>query len=108
MQVVIDLTNNRKISLLEIINYTMLTIGAIILLAPIAWMFSLSLKSMTEIMSGSQSWIPQSVHFENYIKTWQAAPFAHYTMNTVFITFFAVIGNVLVNTLMDYGFAKIK
>ena len=29
-------------------------------------------------------------------------------MNTVFITFFAVIGNVLVNSLVAYGFAKIK
>ncbi|HEY4537907.1 MAG TPA: carbohydrate ABC transporter permease [Erysipelothrix sp.] len=99
---------DKKLHRLSFINFILLLFGAIILLLPLVWMVSISLKSMEEIMSGSQNLIPKKVHFSNYIKTWHAAPFNRYALNTIFITLMSVIGNVLMNALIAYGFAKIN
>jgi multiple sugar transport system permease protein len=39
--------------------------------------------------------------------TLQKGPFLQYTLNTLFITVFVVIGNVVANSFIAYGFAKI-
>src|SRR5699024_5476994 len=54
------------------------------------------------------SFFPDEWHFENYINTWNAAPFDRYTANTLLLTFFSVVGNVLVNSFVAYGFARIR
>jgi multiple sugar transport system permease protein len=82
--------------------------GSLVLLSPVWWMFATSVKSMQEIMTYPPTFFPSEFHFENYIATWKAAPFTRYTLNTLFITFFVVIGNVLANSFIAYGFSKIK
>ncbi|SEN40391.1 carbohydrate ABC transporter permease [Lihuaxuella thermophila] len=86
----------------------LLIAGSILILTPVWWMISTSLKSMQEITRFPPTIIPEEFHFENYINTWKSAPFTLYTLNTLFITTFAVIGSVLSNSLIAYGFAKIR
>src|SRR3954465_9683424 len=81
---------------------------SIILLLPLWWMISTSLKSLTEIMSFPPTWIPKSFHWENYERAWSNGNFARYTLNTLFLAGVGVISHVLSNTFIAYGFAKIK
>lgn len=92
----------------KVIFYLVLFGGAYILLMPVLWMFSTSLKTMQEIMGQDPHLIPKELHFENYIKTWNSAPFMRYTINTLTITILSVIGNVFINSFVAYGFSKIK
>ncbi|GGH84788.1 multiple sugar transport system permease protein [Pullulanibacillus pueri] len=85
-----------------------LILGAILILSPVWWMLATSFKSMTEAMQYPPTLWPHKWHFENYIETWKAAPFTRYLLNTIFITFFVVLGNVLANTFIAYGFSKIQ
>jgi multiple sugar transport system permease protein len=96
----------KKIS--QTIIFIILVLGSILLLSPVWWMFATSVKSMAEIMQFPPTFIPKEWHFENYIKTWEAAPFTHYLMNTLLITVFVVLGNVVSNSFIAYGFAKIR
>ncbi|MEH7380556.1 carbohydrate ABC transporter permease [Bacillus sp. JJ1533] len=82
--------------------------GSVLILAPIWWMFATSLKDMKEIMTYPPTFIPKEWHWENYKITLEKAPFIRYTMNTLTITTMVVIGNVLSNSFIAYGFAKIK
>lgn len=82
--------------------------GSIILLMPLWWMVSTSLKSMEEIMQYPPTFYPHEVHWQNYVEAWRAAPFTRYTFNTLFICFFSVLGSVLSNSFVGYGFAKIR
>ncbi|WHZ56044.1 carbohydrate ABC transporter permease [Metabacillus hrfriensis] len=84
-----------------------LILGSLLILSPIWWMIATSLKSMEEIMTYPPTFIPKEWHWENYIDALQAGPFLRYTFNTLFITFFVVIGNVLSNSFIAYGFARI-
>jgi multiple sugar transport system permease protein len=86
----------------------LLLLGSVIILFPVWWMFATSLKSMTEIMQYPPTFIPKEWHFENYLDTWKAAPFTGYLLNTLFITVCVVFGNVVANSFIAYGFAKIR
>lgn len=97
---------NRK-NLLTILNFVLLAAGSLMILSPLWWMISTSLKTMAEVMSFPPTFFPESWNWGNYIKTWEAAPFTRYTINTLTITTLVVIGNVLSNSFIAYGFAKI-
>ncbi|AEE97212.1 carbohydrate ABC transporter permease [Mahella australiensis] len=91
----------------RIIVSAILLAGSIILLMPLWWMVSTSLKSMDEIMQYPPTFYPHEVHWENYIEAWHTAPFTRYTLNTLLICAFSVTGSVLSNSFVGYGFAKI-
>ncbi|HET7616454.1 MAG TPA: carbohydrate ABC transporter permease, partial [Bacillales bacterium] len=67
-----------------------------------------SLKSMTEVMHFPPTFYPKDIQWGNYADAIKSFPFFKYAWNTLFITFFVVIGNVLCNTFVAYGFAKIQ
>lgn len=92
----------------KIIIYIVLVLVSLLLLAPLIWMLSTSLKPMSEIVRFPPTIFPETVVWRNYLDTIQAFPFFKYMSNTLFITFFVVLGNVLSNSFIAYGFAKIE
>lgn len=98
----------KKSKTVRIIFFVLLTALAILVIIPLLWMISISLKSDQEIMTYPPSFFPKVLHPENFIKAFKKAPFGKYTYNTFYIAFFVVIGNVISNYLVAYGFAKIK
>ncbi|MFS0613448.1 carbohydrate ABC transporter permease [Lederbergia ruris] len=100
-------TKNRK-RLVQIIVLLILIAGSLLLLSPIWWMISTSLKDMKEVMAYPPTFIPKEFHWENYQKVLDAAPFAGYAANTLIITTLVVVGNVFSNSFIAYGFSKIK
>ncbi len=94
--------------LVKIFASTLLIAVSLVLLTPIYWMVATSLKPMTEIVQFPPTIFPNEILWENYIHTINAFPFFRYAYNTLFITLFVVMGNVLSNSFIAYGFAKIK
>lgn len=92
----------------NIFTYILLILISIILMLPLVWMVSTSLKPMTEIAQFPPTLFPEDVQWQNYVETIKSFPFFRYAGNTLFITFFVVVGNVLSNSFIAYGFSKIK
>lgn len=86
----------------------LLVMGSVLILLPVWWMVSTSFKTMPEIMQYPPTFIPEHFRWQNYLETWKAAPFGRYLLNTVIITGAVVIGSVLSNSFIAYGFAKIR
>ncbi|PPA70920.1 carbohydrate ABC transporter permease [Jeotgalibacillus proteolyticus] len=82
--------------------------GSLLVLLPLWWMVSTSLKSPQEIAQYPPTFFPREFHFSNYLEAWQTAPFTRWAMNTLFIATMGMIGSVLVNSLVAYSFAKIR
>lgn len=101
------MTKSQKERISSIILFVVLTLGAILILFPIAWMICTALKSAPEIAMYPPKLLPEKPMFENFIIAWQKAPFTKYTINTLIIVFFTIIGNVFVNSFVSYGFAKV-
>ncbi|WP_306610695.1 carbohydrate ABC transporter permease [Bhargavaea cecembensis] len=92
---------------LNIINWILLAAGSLLVLSPLWWMIITSVKTMQEVMTYPPTFWPESWNWSNYIRTWEAAPFDLYTINTLTITILVVLGNVFVNSFIAYGFAKV-
>ena len=91
----------------KMLSYVLMTIIGIILLIPLLWMVFTSLKPMEEIVRYPPTFFPEKIVWENYLDTIAAFPFWRYARNTLFITLLVVIGNVLSNSFIAYGFAKL-
>lgn len=86
----------------------LLIAGSTLILLPLWWMISTSLKSPAEIAQYPPTFFPKEFNFNNYIEAWQTAPFTRWALNTFFLATVGTIGSVVVNSLVAYGFAKIK
>ncbi len=97
-----------KDRLSRFVLFLVLSAGALLILSPVWWMVATSLKSMGEIMHFPPTFFPEHWQWSNYIQAWESAPFTQYTLNTLFITAFVVVGTVLSNSFIAYGFAKLQ
>ena len=102
------MTKSVKRRITNILLFVILSLGAVLILFPIAWMLSTALKSAPEIAMYPPKLLPEKLMFENFAIAWSKAPFTRYTINTLIIVFFTIIGNVLVKSFVAYGFANIE
>jgi multiple sugar transport system permease protein len=99
---------SRGESIARLIVFTILLIGAIIMLAPLAFMISSSLKAETQVFQFPIKWIPNPVHWMNYVEALTDKPFFLYFKNTMVIVIFNQIAILLTASLVGYGFARIN
>ena len=102
--------NNRRSlpSIKKMLHYTALLILAGVFILPFLWMISTSLKGYENIFSLPLKWLPEKIHWENYLKVFQAMPFLVYLKNSVFVTVLAITGTVLSASVVAYSFAVLR
>lgn len=88
------------------VAFVLLTIGALLFVAPIVWMFVSSLKGTFQVFDGS--WIPSPAVWSNYPNALGEAPFAVYFRNTAIVAVFSVSGAVISSSLVAYSFARLE
>ena len=81
---------------------------AIILLLPLAWMISTSLKDASGVFAFPPQWIPRPPRWENYVTAMTVLPFGRFFYNTSVITFGAMAGQLLSCSLVAYAFARLR
>lgn len=91
----------------KIVSYLLMTAIGLVLITPLLWMVFTSLKPMEEIVRYPPTFFPEKIVWQNYLDTITAFPFWCYARNTLLITVLVVFGNVLSNSFIAYGFAKL-
>lgn len=90
-------------------GYYLQTLGAIfvtlVMVFPIYWMVSTSLKCETEVQLIIPTLIPQSIHFENYLYVLQRANFFSYYWNTIVMTAGILFLQITTGIFAAYAFA---
>ncbi|MBX6771643.1 MAG: carbohydrate ABC transporter permease [Chloroflexi bacterium] len=92
------------------IVYLLMVAGAVIFIMPFLWMLSTSLKDPKQIFAYPPVWIPNPIHWDNYIQGWFGNPLMPFTLflrNTLIITINNMIGNLVSCSLVAYGFARL-
>jgi multiple sugar transport system permease protein len=92
----------------NLVVFLILLFGSIVLLTPLWSMISTSLKSPQEILQYPPSFFPEHFRFSNYILAWKTGDFTRWSINTLLIAAASTIGNVLINSFVAYGFAKVR
>lgn len=91
----------------KIVSYLLMTAIGLVLITPLLWMVFTSLKPMEEIVRYPPTFFPEKIVWQNYLDTITAFPFWRYARNTLLITVLVVFGNVLSNSFIAYGVAKL-
>jgi len=88
--------------------YTVLIILMATVILPFIWMISTSLKGVNEVFAYPPTWIPQVLHWENYVEVWQEAPFARYFLNSTIVAVVVTIGQLISCSLAAFAFARMN
>src|SRR5262245_53768219 len=90
------------------ILYVIVTAGAIIFSIPMLWTLSSSLKDTIHIFTQTVQWIPDPVHWENYVELFTRLPFVTFIWNTLIIVVNNVIATIITASLAGYAFARLR
>ncbi|MEZ4725993.1 MAG: carbohydrate ABC transporter permease [Caldilineaceae bacterium] len=88
--------------------HLLLSAVGVLLLAPLAWLISTSLKEPSAIFILPPQWIPDPIRWQNYPEALQAQPFLRFFMNTLTITVLATLGTVLTASMAAFAFARLR
>ena len=88
--------------------YVLLITGSVVILAPVFWMISSSLKENFAVFQYPPQWIPTNPQWNNYPDALNFLPFGQFFANTMFIAFTTTAGAVVSNTLVAYAFARLE
>jgi multiple sugar transport system permease protein len=86
--------------------YALMTLLAVLFLAPLAWMITASLRPENKVLALPPAFIPRDFRWENYQEVWDVIP--HFLFNSVKLAAFNVIGVTFVASLAAYAFARLE
>ena len=92
----------------KFILYFILLFFALLWLIPFFFLVMGSFKSTSELFQVPFRWLPKHFDFDNYINMFQQIPFLRYLKNTLIIVFFSVVGALISNSLIAYGFSRVR
>ncbi len=89
--------------------FILLFLGAVLLVAagPFLWVAFASFQTNREILSFTLGF-PSGLNFKNYVKAFQIAPIAQYYVNSIFVTFFGIIFNLIIMSMAAYVIARFR
>jgi multiple sugar transport system permease protein len=90
------------------VKYALLVFISGFFILPWVWMITTSLKNPHELAVYPIVWIPDPIRWDNYIAAFQRADFTRYLGNTLLVALPSVLGAVLSNSLVAYGFARVR
>jgi multiple sugar transport system permease protein len=86
-----------------------LILGALVMIYPLLWLASSSLKPANLIFSDLSLW-PSKIRLQNYVDGWRGAalPFSSFFLNSFIVSGLAVVGNVIACSMVAYAFARLN
>lgn len=93
---------------LNVVVYTILIIGAIIMIIPFAWMILTSGKTLSESTQIPPTLFPEIFQISNYTRIWNSLPFISFYINTFLMIAGRVFGSVLFSAMAAFAMAKLQ
>jgi len=84
------------------------TIGAVIILVPVAWMISTSLKTRFTAIQLPPQWIPENPQWQNYRDALTFMPFHLFFRNTFIYSIVVAFAEILSCSLVAFAFARLR
>ena len=101
-------TRKRKVNFGHLVLHAFMILLCIGFVVPLAWVASTSLKSSGEVFITPVQWIPASPRWNNFAEVFQRLPFAHFILNSFYVTFMGTVGSVLSSTMVAFGLSRIQ
>ena len=86
----------------------LLSLGSVLMLAPLLWMLSTSLKTMDGVFELPPQWIPDPIVWENYLRIWEAGPLLSGIRNSVIVSLTVTVIGTLTSSMAAFAFSKMR
>jgi len=90
----------------QLATQVLLALAAAVTVIPVIWTVLSSLKSNETIFAVPMRWLPDSLHWNNYIDAFEVAPFARYFLNSTIIAASVTATTIFFGAMAGYGFSK--
>jgi multiple sugar transport system permease protein len=119
-------SKKRQARLTNTLVFIILIVGSVVMLAPMLWMLSTSLKTASQVFAVPPIWIPHPLQWDNYSKAWnvsgifasdtwtflwikmQGITFSTYAWNTFLITIISTVGVTFSSAVVAFAFARLR
>jgi multiple sugar transport system permease protein len=98
----------RRTWLRKTIAHGVLLIGSIGMALPFLWMVVTSLKDQPQTFAFPPTLLPDPVIWENYVTVFTIMPFAHYMLNSFWISVVATFGTLLSCSLAGFALGRLQ
>ncbi len=98
----------RVSTLQKIVYYLFMSFLALLVIYPFFFMVTTSLKDSPEVFEAIMRPFGKQLRFENYAIVLGTVNMGRYMLNTAFVTFSVVIGQILTSMMGGYAFARIE
>jgi multiple sugar transport system permease protein len=88
--------------------YLFLLVFAMGFLLPFFFLLTGSFKTSSELFSVPFRWLPKHFTLENYVQVFTKIPFFRYLRNTIIIVVLNMVGALISNSLIAYGFSRLR
>jgi ABC-type glycerol-3-phosphate transport system permease component len=89
-------------------QYALLVLVGVIMVGPLYWLLSSSLKETSQIYTWPPVWIPSDLRIANYLNAWNSAPFADFYLNSAVTTITGTVLEVANAVLTAYAFTFLR
>ena len=90
------------------LGFLLLFVTSVIVLAPIVWTISTSMRTPAESFSVPPQWIPVHPDFTNYADVFKRIPFWRQIFNSFIVTASIVVGQLITASMAGYAFAHLQ
>lgn len=95
-------------TLLKLLDWIGILLVSLIFMFPFAWLLMTSFKSLEETTVFPPKWIPESIHWGNYLQAIQSGPFMTYFLNSIFVALAILVLQFLTSVPAAYAFARYR
>lgn len=88
--------------------YVLLGLLSLMFMLPLLWLVTTSFKEQGQVFQVPPVWIPDPWRWQNYIEATQRAPLWVWLRNTAAITVLSTAGNIMVSSMVAFGFARLR
>jgi multiple sugar transport system permease protein len=97
-----------KRRLTHVAIYAMLIAGGIVMMFPIAWMLTVSVRPNIEVMKIPPDWIPQIFTLDAYRKVLGSTRYLRTFVNTYFVSLAVTLLSLVIGALAGYALARFR
>lgn len=98
----------RKVEPVKIFSFITLVVTTFLMLLPLFFMVSTSLKSKREMLKFPPTFLPESWEWSNYTEIFDTLQFGTLYKNSLIIAGLSVVGTLISSALVAYGFARFR
>lgn len=88
------------------LRYTVLTVGAFVMVLPFLYLLSTSFKSQAYVLTIPPQFIPNPATVSNYTEVWTQDNLGRYLVNSLIVASGTTVLSLLLSTMMAYAFAR--